>query len=62
MTNPFLDRKIFYAAAFVTGCCFLLGCENDAGRVTDWTKKVVMTEEAIDVDSYLSQNGKMKAR
>lgn len=46
----------------VTGCCFLSGCENDESRVIDWTKKVVMTEEAIDVNSYLSQNGKMKAR
>lgn len=62
MTNTILYRKLFYAAALVTGCCFLYSCENDAGRVTDWTKKVIMTEEAIEVDSYLSQNGKMKAR
>jgi LPS export ABC transporter protein LptC len=62
MTNTSLYTKLFYAAAFVTGCCFLSACENDEGRVADWTKKVIMTEEAIDVNSYLSQNGKMKAR
>ncbi|MFM2137887.1 MAG: hypothetical protein RJA57_194 [Bacteroidota bacterium] len=37
-------------------------CENDSQKVTDWTKKVVMKEVALDIDSYFSQNGKMKAR
>lgn len=55
-------HTIFSTAAFITGCCFLFGCENDAKKVADWTKKVVMTEEATDIDSYLSQNGVMKAR
>lgn len=54
--------KKTFTAAVVTGCCFLLACENDAKKVADWTKKVVMQEEATDIDSYLSQNGVMKAR
>lgn len=61
MTNRVV-HTIFSAAAFITGCCFLFACENDAKKVADWTKKVVMTEEAIDIDSYLSQHGVMKAR
>ena len=37
-------------------------CENDVKKVNDWTKHVVMTEEATQVESFLSQDGKMKAR
>ena len=62
MINRFSNRKRNFAAAILTGCCFLLACENDADKVKDWTKKVIMQEEATDIDSYLSQNGVMKAR
>jgi LPS export ABC transporter protein LptC len=37
-------------------------CENDVKKVNDWTKHVVMTEEATKVESFLSQDGKMKAK
>lgn len=40
----------------------LYSCENDVKQVEDYTKKVIMQEEAIDVESYMSQDGKMKAR
>lgn len=49
-------------AAILTGCCFVLGCENDADKVKAWTEKVIMKEEATDINSLLSQNGVMKAR
>lgn len=62
MTNPKGYTRLFLTAALIYSCCFLLGCENDAKKVADWTKKVTMQEEAIDIDSYLSQNGVMKAR
>lgn len=62
MINFLRNSKKLYAAAILTGCCFLLACENDADKVKDWTKKVIMQEEATDIDSYLSQNGVMKAR
>ncbi|MBK6826685.1 MAG: LPS export ABC transporter periplasmic protein LptC [Chitinophagaceae bacterium] len=62
MINLLKNSKQLYAAAILTGCCFLLACENDADKVKDWTKKVIMQEEATDIDSYLSQNGVMKAR
>ncbi len=54
-------KKLFYAAAFITGCCFVSGCENDEKAIDDLTKKVVMKEEAINVVSMLSQEGKLKA-
>ena len=62
MINLLKNRKKLYAAAILTGCCFLLACENEADKVKDWTKKVIMQEEATDIESYLSQNGVMKAR
>ena len=40
----------------------LFSCENDEKIVTDLTKKVVMKEEAKDIESFLSQDGKMRAR
>jgi LPS export ABC transporter protein LptC len=56
-------NKIFLSlAVLIMGCFFLLSCENDKEKVKIWTEKVVMKEEAIGVDSYLSQDGKMKAR
>ncbi len=62
MIDAFFNRKILYAAALVTGCCFLFSCENDPGKIKIWTERVIMKEEATGVDSYLSQEGKMRAR
>lgn len=62
MINLTPSRHIFFTAAFIISCCFLFGCENDKDKVKAWTEKVIMKEEATDIDSYLSQNGTMKAR
>jgi LPS export ABC transporter protein LptC len=40
----------------------LCACENDEKKINDYTKKVVMKEEAINVESYLSQSGILKAK
>lgn len=53
---------IFEAAAILIGCFFICACENDAKKINDWTKDKVMTEEATDVVSYLSDHGVMKAK
>lgn len=55
-------KKILYAAALITGCCFVSACENDEKKIEAYTKNVVMKEEATTVVSYLSQSGKMKAK
>lgn len=54
--------KLIVAAAIFTGCCFISGCENDERAITDLTKNVVMKEEAVDIVSYLSQGGRLKAK
>lgn len=43
-------------------CSFLLACENKKEDIDTWTKKVVMKEEAVNIESMLSQNGKLKAK
>ena len=41
---------------------FFSGCENDVKAIDDLTKKVVMKEEATNIISYFSQDGRMKAK
>ncbi|MEQ1677043.1 MAG: LPS export ABC transporter periplasmic protein LptC [Chitinophagaceae bacterium] len=62
MTKSFFNRTNLHAAALFMCCCFVCSCENDEKKLDEWTKKVVMREEAINVESYLSQEGKMKAK
>ena len=62
MINPRLHSKIVYAAALIMGCFFVFGCENSEKRIKELTEKVRLKEEAINVESFLSQDGKMKAK
>lgn len=55
-------HNYFGAAAFVISCCFVCGCENDERQIDEWVKNKRMVEEATKVESYLSQEGKMKAK
>ena len=57
-----LHTKIVYAAALIMGCFFVYGCENDVKVINDLTEKKVLKEEAIKIEGYLSQDGKMKAK
>ena len=52
----------FYAAALVMCCCFFASCENTQEEIDRWTKNKVMQEEATNIESYISQDGKMKAK
>jgi len=54
MINFFFYKKLFYTAALFTGCCFVCSCENDVKVIDDMTKKVVMREEAVNVESMQS--------
>jgi len=50
-------------AAIIFGCFFvLMGCENDINVVKNLGKKVIGVDEAKNVESYMSQNGKTKAK
>ncbi|MEO7393299.1 MAG: hypothetical protein ABIU11_00075, partial [Chitinophagaceae bacterium] len=55
----------FKGVSFLSITCFfffLSSCENDQKKIDDLTKRVVMKEEAIHIESFLSQSGKMKAK
>lgn len=62
MINCSININVKKTAAFITGCFFLLGCENDVQQVNDLTRRVILKEEVLSVQSYLSQGGKMKAK
>lgn len=62
MINSSASYKKYFTAAFFTGCFFLWGCENDQRIIDAWSKDKLLTEEAADIETFLSQEGKMKAR
>jgi LPS export ABC transporter protein LptC len=41
---------------------FFSSCENDEKVIIDLTKKVVMKEEAVNIESLMSQEGKLRAK
>lgn len=49
-------------AAIITGCFFVCSCENDIREVQDLNKKAISVEEGKQIESYLSENGKLKAK
>jgi LPS export ABC transporter protein LptC len=49
-------------AALAGSCFFMCACENDLAKVDDQFRKKTAVEEAIQVESYLSQEGKVKAK
>lgn len=55
-------NNLFFTAAFLMGCFFLFSCENDQKTIDAWSKDKLMQEEATQVETFLSQNGMMKAR
>lgn len=55
-------RKAKLAVQSLWLVVFLISCENDEKKIDNLTKKVVLKEEAINIESFLSQEGKMKAR
>jgi LPS export ABC transporter protein LptC len=52
---------MYHAAAFLISCCFVCSCENKQEEIDKWLKDKVMTEEATDIESYISNEGIMKA-
>ena len=63
--NQHYTHKVFRLASVLGGLCLIgilfTGCENDQKAIDDMTKRVVMKEEAINVESMLSQEGKLRA-
>jgi LPS export ABC transporter protein LptC len=53
----------FFGAAFLIGCVLMMSsCENDLKDVDSLYKKQIAIEEAKDIESYMSQQGKVKAK
>ena len=49
-------------AALITGCFFICGCHNNYQEVQDLAKKKTPVDKATNVESYLSQDGILKAK
>lgn len=68
MSRPLLTmqasmlHKFIQTALLITGCFFVSSCENDDKVLNDWTRRVVMKEEATNVVSYMSQDGELRAK
>ena len=52
----------YLAAVLVLGCIFIYACENDPKEFEKFTTKKTAVEEARQVESYLSQNAKVRAK
>jgi LPS export ABC transporter protein LptC len=63
MNNSFLKNIVYKnLAALITGCFFLIACENDPQVIKEWTEKKVLVEVGKNIESFLSQGGQMRAR
>jgi len=49
-------------AAILIGCFFVCSCENDIEVVQNLNKKTIGVEEGKQIESFLSQGGKVKAK
>jgi LPS export ABC transporter protein LptC len=54
--------RILKQAALIWSCFFVWGCENDAKTIEDLTKGKAMIEEAKNIETYLSQGNRMRAK
>ena len=60
--NNFFSSKNISAAALFLSCCFVCGCENSQADIDTFFKTEVQREDAINVESYMSTAGQMKAK
>lgn len=49
-------------AAISIGCFFVCSCENDIREVQNLNQKSISVEEGRQIESYLSEDGKVKAK
>lgn len=46
----------------VCSCFFFFACENDQKAIDEWTRPKAITEEAKNIETYLSQGSMLKAK
>jgi len=59
------DRKhinLFLPVLSISCCLFISACENDPKMIDDWSKKKEMVEVGKNIEAYLSQESKVKAK
>lgn len=56
------NRKTAFWTLGMLAAILLYACENDMQKVADFGRRTQLPEDAHQVDIYLSQSGKMKAR
>ena len=61
MTKLFYNIS-FTRAAIFCGCFFVMSCKNDLREMQNMDKKKAAMDEAINVESYLSQDGIVRAK
>lgn len=61
MIKRLLHKKI-WKAAVIAGCFFMQACENDVNEVKELGKRRPGIDEGTKIESYLSLNGKMRAK
>ncbi|MBZ5858842.1 LPS export ABC transporter periplasmic protein LptC [Flavihumibacter profundi] len=59
---PYIKVSGLFLAAPIMCCLFLMSCENSNEELQALSTKRIAVEEARNIESYLSQGGKMKAR
>ncbi len=63
MINWIDDKiSIFKAAAYIAGCFFFFGCENDIEEIRKLQQSQLTVDEVKEVTSYLSTGGRLKAK
>jgi LPS export ABC transporter protein LptC len=62
MINTSFHKKIFLQAAILCSCLWLFSCENDPKDIEDLTAKRIAVEEAKDITTFFSQDGRLKAK
>ncbi len=62
MIKHFFSGSVLWQILGITTCVTFMACENNAETVKNLSKKKKMVDEAYRVESFYSQEGKMKAR
>jgi LPS export ABC transporter protein LptC len=62
MQNRGRHINLFLPVLSISCCFFISACENDPKMIDDWSKKKEMVEVGKNIEAYLSQESKVKAK
>src|SRR5688572_1428405 len=60
-----IDRylhKAFLKAALLGSCFLVVACENDMGKIKEWTDSKIMVERGKNIETLISEGSHLKAR